>query len=57
LKDFQVMWRNLDSFAKVPHEHYMVKCEIQCIEVNFGALYLLIHEDPALDQYNKMVDI
>jgi hypothetical protein len=43
------MWRNLDSFAKVPHEHYMVKSEIQCIEVNFGALYLLIHEDSALD--------
>jgi hypothetical protein len=32
------MWRNLDSFAKVPLDYYVVKSEIQCIEVNFGAL-------------------
>jgi hypothetical protein len=30
----------LDLFAKGSHEHYMAKSEIQCIEVNFGALYL-----------------
>jgi hypothetical protein len=30
----------LDLFAKGSHEHYMAKYEIQCIEVNFGALYL-----------------
>jgi hypothetical protein len=51
------MWRNLDSFAKVPLEHYVVKSEIQCIEVNFGALYLFIHGDFALGQYSKLVEL
>jgi hypothetical protein len=51
------MWRNLDSFAKVPHEHFVVKSEIQCIEVHFGALYLLIHGDYALGQYRKFVEL
>jgi hypothetical protein len=51
------MWRNLDSFAKVPHEHYVVKSEIQCIEVHYGALYLLIHGDFALGQYSKFVEL
>jgi hypothetical protein len=51
------MWRTLDSFAKVPHEQYVVKSEIQCIEVNFGALYLLIHGDFALGQYSKFVEL
>jgi hypothetical protein len=57
LKDFHVMWRNLDSFAKVPLEHYVVKSEIQCIEVNFGTLYLFIHGDFALGQYSKLVEL
>jgi hypothetical protein len=30
----------LDLFAKVPHEHYMVKSEFKWNRVNFGALYL-----------------
>jgi hypothetical protein len=34
------VWKDLNSFAKVPLEHYVVKSEIQCIEVIFGALYL-----------------
>jgi hypothetical protein len=29
LEDFQVIWRNLDLFAKRSHEHYMVKSEFQ----------------------------
>jgi hypothetical protein len=42
------MWRNLDLFAKVPHEYYKVKCEFQLNGVNFGALYLQIHKEFAL---------
>jgi hypothetical protein len=51
------MCRNLDSFAQVPLEHYVVKSEIQCIEVKFGALYLLIHGNFALGQYSKPVEL
>jgi hypothetical protein len=51
------VWRNLDLFAKVSHEHYMAKSEIQCVEVNFGAMYSSIQEDFALSQYNKLVEL
>jgi hypothetical protein len=57
LEDFQVVWRNLDLFAKVPHEHYMVKSEFQLNRVNFRALYLYVHEYFALGQYSKLVEL
>jgi hypothetical protein len=55
--DFQVEWWNLDLYAKGSHEHYVTKSEIQCVEVIFGALYLLIHEDFALSQYINLVEL
>jgi hypothetical protein len=51
------MWRNLDLFAKVPHEHYRVKSEFQWNEVNFGAQYLQIYMDFALGQHIKFVEL
>jgi hypothetical protein len=47
------VWRSLDLFAKVLHEHHMAKSEIQCV----GAMYSSIHEDFALRQYNKLVEL
>jgi hypothetical protein len=35
----------------------MAKSEIQCVEVNFGAMYSSIQEDFALSQYNKLVEL
>jgi hypothetical protein len=51
------VWRSLDLFAKVPHEHHMAKSEIQCVGANFGAMYFSIHEDFALSQYSKLVEL
>jgi hypothetical protein len=51
------MWRKLDSFAKVPLEHYVVMSEIQNIDVNFGALYLFIREEFALSQCIKLIEL
>jgi hypothetical protein len=57
LRDSQVMWRNLDFFAKVPHELYKVKSEFQLNKVNFGALYLSILKDFTLGQHIKFVEL
>jgi hypothetical protein len=51
------MWRNLDFFAKVPHELYKVKSEFQLNKVNFGALYLSILKDFTLGQHIKFVEL
>jgi hypothetical protein len=43
--------------CKWTHEHHMAKFEIQCVGANFGAMYSSIHEDFALSQYSKLVEL
>jgi hypothetical protein len=45
--------------CKIPHEPYVMKLssEFQLIEVNFGALYLLIHKEFALGQHIKFEEL
>jgi hypothetical protein len=35
----------------------VTKSEIQCVGANFGAMYSSIHEDFALSQYSKLVEL
>jgi hypothetical protein len=51
-----VVWSNLVLIAKSLKNTYVAKFEFLWDWANFGALYLVIHEDFALGQYIKILE-
>jgi hypothetical protein len=52
-----MLWNKLDLIAKSLKGTIWLNSEKQCDWADFGTLYLLIHGDFAISQYNKPVEL